>query len=407
MRPQTNSRRSYGTGSIRARGDSWYGQWWIGERRVQRKLSPKRQPGSRDGLTRSQAERELRRMIETEQPTPTRSDVTLADAGQRLVAHLEAMGRKPSTLANYRSLLTTHLEPVLGDRPLDKIEPERIEQMVARMRRDGAGPKVIHNALTLLRQVFGFGQRKGWCRLNPAQAVDRPKVEQTTDIRFLEVEEVEALLAAVPEDSPLGHTDRAMYLTAAMAGLRQGELLALRWRDVDWQAGRIRIRQNYVRGHWGTPKSRRGSRSVPMIDRVAGELERHFQRSAFQVDDDLVFPHPVTGDVLGHSALARRYKKALRRAKVRNVRFQDLRHTFGTRMAAAGVPMRTLQEWMGHASINTTLVYADYSPSEHENAMAERAFGSNLGSNLSRTDSNSDQLTVPESAEGERTEPAV
>ena len=69
--------------------------------------------------------------------------------------------------------------------------------------------------------------------MNPAQAVDRPKVEQTTDIRFLEIEEVEALLAAVSEDSPLGNTDRAMYLTAAMVGLRRGELLALRWRDVD------------------------------------------------------------------------------------------------------------------------------------------------------------------------------
>ena len=89
------------------------------------------------------------------------------------------------------------------------------------------------------------------------------------------------------------------------------------------------------------------------------------------------------------------------------MRFQDLRHTFGTRMAAAGVPMRTLQEWMGHAPINTTLICADYSPSEHENAIAERAFGSNPGSNLSRTDSNSDQLSVPDSAEGERTEPAV
>jgi integrase len=115
----------------------------------------------------------------------------------------------------------------------------------------------------------------------------------------------------------------------------------------------------------------------------------------------------VTGDVLGHSALARRYKKAHRRAKVRDVRFQDLRHTFGTRMAAVGVPMRTLQEWMGHASVHTTMIYADYSPSEHENAMAERAFGTKSGTNLSRTDRNSDQLSVPESAEGERAEPAV
>ena len=123
-----------------------------------------------------------------------------------------------------------------------------------------------------------------------------------------------------------------------MTGLRQGELLALRWRDVDWKAARIRVRQNHVRGHWGTPKTRRGSRSVPLADRVAGELDRHFKRSRYQADDDLVFAHPHFGQVLDHSSLVRRYKKALKAAGVREVRFNDLRHTFGTRMAAAGGP---------------------------------------------------------------------
>ena len=215
--------------------------------------------------------------------------------------------------------------------------------MVASMRGAGANAKTTVNALTLAHQVFAFGQRKGWCRENLCERVDRPKVEQSADIRFLEMDEVEALLRAVPLEHLLGPTDQALYLTATMTGLRQGELLALRWRDVDWSAGRVRIRQNYVRGHWGTPKSRRGSRSVPLADRVGGELERHFQRSAYQADDDLVFAHPHTGQVLDHSALSRRYKKALRKAKVREVRFNDLRHTFGTQMAAAGVPIRTLK----------------------------------------------------------------
>ena len=71
--------------------------------------------------------------------------------------------------------------------------------------------------------------------------------------------------------------DRALYLTAAMTGLREGELVALRWRDVDWQAGRVRVRQNYVLGEFGTPKSRRSTRSVPLADVVAGELDRLFQ----------------------------------------------------------------------------------------------------------------------------------
>jgi hypothetical protein len=75
-------------------------------------------------------------------------------------------------------------------------------------------------------------------------------------------------------------------------------------------------------------------------------------------------------------------------------------------MAAAGVPMRT-PEWMGHASIDTTMIYANYSPSEHETAMAERAFGTKSGTNLSRTDSNSDELSVPDSAEEGSPEPSV
>ncbi len=166
------------------------------------------------------------------------------------------------------------------------------------------------------------------------------------------------------------------------------------------------MRQNYVRGHWGTPKSRRGSRSVPLADRVAGELERHFQRSPFQGDDDLVFPHPHTGNVLDHSDLGRRYKKALRKAKVREVRFNDLRHTFGTRVAASGVPVRTLQEWMGHRDFKTTLIYADYSPSAHEGEMVEAAFrGPIRGPNLSETEVTSDDLTPLENAESDPTEP--
>jgi len=128
--------------------------------------------------------------------------------------------------------------------------------------------------------------------------------------------------------------DRAMYRTAAMTGLRQGELLALRWRDVDWAAGRIRVRQNYVLGEFGTPKSRRSTRSVPMADEVGGELERLFRGSRWRSDDDLVFAHPATGGPLYKEGILRRMRKALREAGLgESHRFHDLRHTFGTRMA--------------------------------------------------------------------------
>jgi len=159
-----------------------------------------------------------------------------------------------------------------------------------------------------------------------------------------------------------------------MAGMRQGELLALRWRDVDWEAKRIRVRRNYTRGYWSTPKSRSGERAVPLSGRVEGELRAHLRRSRFCGEDDLVFANPLSGDVLPHGPLLRRLKKALKAAGVRTIRFHDLRHTFGTRIAAAGVPMRVLQEWMGHRDYRTTLIYADYELGDEESGLVDAAF---------------------------------
>jgi integrase len=135
-----------------------------------------------------------------------------------------------------------------------------------------------------------------------------------------------------------------MFLTAALTGLRQSELLGLQWRDVDFDAERIRVSRSNVRGNWSRPKSRRSSRSVPMAPQVAGALRRHLDRSQYRDREDLVFGHPRTGKSLSASPIDRRFKVALRTAGVREVRFEDLRHTFGTRLAAGGVPIRTIQE---------------------------------------------------------------
>ena len=169
--------------------------------------------------------------------------------------------------------------------------------------------------------------------------------------------------------------DRALYRTAAMTGLRQGELLALRWRDVGWSVQRIRVRKNYVLGEFGTPKSKRSTRSVPMHDEVVGELDRLYKVADEPGDDALVFADPRDGDPLRRGTLMRRYRRALKAARLdQTLRFHDLRHTFGTRMAASGVPMRTLQEWMGHRDVKTTEIYADYAPSADELAQVNAAF---------------------------------
>jgi integrase len=204
--------------------------------------------------------------------------------------------------------------------------------------------------LTFLHGLFGFAIRRRWTDANPVALIDRPPArrQHSRRIRFLQPPEVEALLRAIPDDY-LGGVERPFYLCAVMTGLRQGELLALKWLDVDWVARRIRVADNFPRGRTDevdSPKSHY-LRSVPMADRLGGELERHFQRSLHNTEHDLVFCDPQTGDVLDASRVRNRFYDCLERARVRRVTFHELRHTFGTQMAAAGAPLRTIQEWNG------------------------------------------------------------
>ena len=322
---------------------------------------------------------------------------TVREAGRLYLHHLEhVMLRAPSTVQDYRIMLDRHLVPHFGDKPLDRVGPDDVVGFMAVKRRAGLAPKTVQNHVTFLHGLMQWSVKRGWAKTNPVAGVDRPPSAATdADIRFLTLEEVEAVLREIPND-PLGPTDRILYLTAAMSGLRQGELVALRWRDVDWPAAKIRVRRKRYRGDYGKPKSRRGSRAVPLADRVARELELHFQRAVYQGDDDLVFCHPEIGNPYDTSKMRKRFDEAVGSAGARSdIRFHDLRHTFGTRMAAAGVPLRTLQEWMGHRDYKTTLIYADYQPDDRREAeLVERAFeaSTNPSTKQSETHSTSDDL---------------
>jgi integrase len=376
----STSRRPRGTGTLFVKRDSggretWYGKWRVGTVQVKRRVGPKRLASTREGLTRTQAEAELRRLIGSIDHAATARDrVTVAEVGVLLVEHRRAQGRKRATVEAYESMIRIHLSPFFVGRTLERIGRREIQAFIGHMRRSGSSPKTTRNALGILHSLFEYARREGWVQANPCTLVDKPRAgEGDPDIRFLEPEEIEALLRGVPDDD-LGRVERRMYLAATMTGMRQGELLALRWRDIDWPAQRVRIRRNYVRGEFGTPKSKRSSRSVPLADRLAGELDQLHQETAYRQDDDLVFAHPHAGRPIDRSRLLKRFKAALKRAEVRPVRFHDLRHTFGTRMAAQGVPMRALQEMLGHRDFKTTLIYADYAPSAREAEWVQAAF---------------------------------
>lgn len=380
------ARRSYGTGSLTTRRDrngreTWYGSWMTGGRRLKRRLGLKRPPGTSHGLTQKQAEAELRRRIAEEViGVPRERRRTVGEAGALYVEHLDnVMQRKRTTIEDYRCHLRRHLVPFFGARPLDRIQPADVERYLRDKIGGGLAPTTVVHHVTFLGGLFRFAIKRGWASSNPVAFVDCPRLPRQSGgrLRFLQPEELEALLRAVPGDE-CGGLERVLYLCAAMTGLRQGELLALKWKDIDWPARRVRVADNYPRGRYDRVESTKSHlvRSIPMADRLAGELNRHFQASAWQADDDLVFCHPHSGRPYDASKLRKRFDSALERAELRRITFHELRHTFGTQMAAAGAPLRAIQEWMGHADASTTQIYAHYAPDATNGAaFAERAFG--------------------------------
>jgi integrase len=282
----------------------------------------------------------LRRLMTEVRVVVPEERMTYQEAGDRYLHHLENVKRrKPSTIQDYRIMHNKHLVPHFASKPIDRISPRDVAGYITAKStgkdkgrgRDGAGlsRKTIVNQLNFAHGVFSFAVKHGWCTSNPVAATDRPEMEQTDpDIRFLDLTELEALLraagelASVPaegeaEPDMRAPTDHALYLTAAMTGMREGELVALRWRDVDWSASVIRVRRNYTRGRLGTPKSKRSSRALPMADRLGGELDRHFKRSAYKGDDHLVFCHPQTGEPYDASQIRKRFYAAMEAAGLR------------------------------------------------------------------------------------------
>jgi integrase len=305
--------------------------------------------------------------------------LTFDTAAARAINHFGSRPRKPlgrRTLAGHESSVRVHMKPRFGSRPVAELSPADVEGLIAGMTKAGKSSKTILNVYTSLSSILDYAVSQGWRTDNPCAAVDAPTVEERAaeDIDYLDPAEIDALIRAVDLEDEYGSTDRALYAVATKCGLRQGELLALRWRDVDWTAERIRVRASFDRKQDKPPKTQAGRRSLPLPRSAAAELDRHSKVTAYRAPDDRVFCNPATGKALDHSKLSRRYRAALKAAGLRHLRFHDLRHSYGTRLAAAGVDLVKIKTWMGHKDINTTMIYAHYAPAEDEAATVDAAF---------------------------------
>jgi integrase len=181
--------------------------------------------------------------------TPTTSTIDVREAGRRYIANRELIGLRPGTLSDYESQLRVHLEPFFGVRSIDEIDADLIDAFIAAKRAEGKAPKSVRNYIGLLHAIVAFALKRGWCETNPVTGVDQPRDQRDRDIRYLDADELRLLLNATPK-TQLGNLERTLYLTAVATGLRRGELLALRWVDVDFDAGVVRVRRTFSRGHF-------------------------------------------------------------------------------------------------------------------------------------------------------------
>ncbi len=268
--------------------------------------------------------------------------IEMAEAGQAVNRSGDLF--KPNSLRDYRSALERHIIPNIGASGLSEVTTGDVQRLADRLALEGLGPSGVRNALMPLRGVYRYHAIRDGIA-NPTRGVQLPAVRGRRD-RIASPAEAARLIAAVPA------SERAFWAAAFYAGLRSGELRALRWEDVNVARGVIRVRRNWdeIEGEV-TPKSAAGERVVPIPTVLAGLLVEHGMDTRRQ--RGLVFgttehkPFTLT-------TVRDRARKAWKAAGLEPITTHEARHTFASMAIAAGVNAKQLSTYMGHASIAIT-----------------------------------------------------
>ena len=275
---------------------------------------------------------------------------------------------KPSTLVDYRAVVSARLVPTLGSLRIDAITPRRLEAWRDSLLDEGA---ISHRTINKLTMVVGAvlerARRRSLISDNPARRLDKLKEPPYDDLDFYEPDEVWRLV-----DAAASEQDGTIFLLLAFSGLRRGEALALTWRDVDFARDVIRVRANWSHGQLVSTKGDR-VRSVPLVPQLASRLSKLRERGHNGDPDDPVFCNEC-GERLDGSAVRRRFISARTLAGLRPLRLHDLRHSFASLAMGIASPVE-VQAWAGHRDVRTTARYTHYKSRADEARRLGGAFG--------------------------------
>ncbi|PDW00984.1 tyrosine-type recombinase/integrase [Candidatus Chloroploca asiatica] len=270
---------------------------------------------------------------------------------------------KPSTHQSYRDIIKRHVEPAIGHIVLSKLTPQHIQALLTTLKAKQLSPRTVQYARAILHHALDQALKWGYVARNVVALVEAPRVERHT-VEPLTEAQATALLQAVA-----GHRLEALYRIALGLGLRRGEVLALRWVDLDLKARTLRV---------AAGKTASSTRTLPLPATLVDALRAHEQQQAHEraeqgaswKEHGLVFPSEVGTPISGRNLL-RHFKSVLTKLGLpATIRFHDLRHSCATFLIAQGVHPRVVMEILGHSQISVTMnTYGHVLPETQQDAV--------------------------------------
>jgi integrase len=284
---------------------------------------------------------------------------------------------RPTTYERYEQIVRIHVRPALGGVKLKNLTPAHVRGLYREKLQAGLSPRTVQYIHVTLHKALNQAEQDGLIPRNATEAVRPPQVRKE-EIRPLTAEQVEMLFEAVRDDRL-----ESLYILAVHTGLRQGELLGLKWEEVDLEAGTLQVRRTLTTAKGGpvlrAPKTKASRRTVKLSPTALEALRSHLERQLREIDQagDLWRENGLIFASESGEPLDRRYitthhfKPLLKRAELPHIRFHDLRHTCATLLLTKNVNPKVVSEMLGHASIAITLdTYSHVLPNMQESAAA-------------------------------------
>jgi integrase len=281
--------------------------------------------------------------------------------------YLERKAVKPSTRASYRSYLTKHITPCLGEFRLSDIVPLHVGELLAKKSKEGLSARSVHHVYRLLDTMFRVAADNDLVQRSPVRKNHRPDFPKAKKAAWTP-DQVRVILAHI------NPRYQVLVTTAALLGARIGEILALQWKHLDFESREIRISQALWRGTLQTTKTEHSVRVLPIHDYLLHTLSTHKEQSLWTGPDDFVFCHPdgrpFDPDVLRNDVLYPAIKAAGLPREKRSRGWHAFRHTASTLIYQTTSDLKAARMYLGHADEKTTELYTHVNKADPEAARA-------------------------------------